>query len=144
MMPPLLWKMMENKLASGWISVTSEIPRMNEEQLKVARKLIKQHCCNFQQGSCIAADWSFCNICPQWNSYSLLCKWFRYAVMPTDKNFCQDVLSPNAQKRHCEICKRLFVPTGPNSKYCEPCAREQKTRKARIRKARSRANMSRF
>lgn len=129
---------------SKWISAASKIPRMSEDQLKSARKLIKQHCCNFQQGSCIALDWSFCNICPQWNSYSLLCKWFRNAVMLNDKNFCHEVLYPNAQKRHCEICKRLFVPTGPNSKYCEACAKEQKTNKARIRKARSRANMSRF
>ena len=129
---------------SKWISAASKIPRMSEDQLKIARKLIKQHCCNFQQGSCIALDWSFCNICPQWNSYSLLCKWFRNAVMLNDKNFCHEVLYPNAQKRHCEICKRLFVPTGPNSKYCEACAKEQKTNKARIRKARSRANMSRF
>ena len=129
---------------SKWISAASKIPRMSEDQLKSARKLIKQHCCNFQQGSCIALDWSFCNICPQWNSYSLLCIWFRNAVMLNDKNFCHEVLYPNAQKRHCEICKRLFVPTGPNSKYCEACAKEQKTNKARIRKARSRANMSRF
>ena len=129
---------------SKWISAASKIPRMSEDQLKSARKLIKQHCCNFQLGSCIALDWSFCNICPQWNSYSLLCKWFRNAVMLNDKNFCHEVLYPNAQKRHCEICKRLFVPTGPNSKYCEACAKEQKTNKARIRKARSRANMSRF
>lgn len=129
---------------SKWISTTSEIPRMNEDQLKIARKLIKQHCCNFQQGSCIALDWSFCSICPQWNSYSLICKWFRTCVMLNDKSFYQEVLYPNVQKHHCEICKKLFFPTGPNSKYCDPCAKEQKREKARIRKARSRANMSRF
>lgn len=122
----------------------SEIPRMNEDQLKTARKLIKQHCCNFQQGSCIAVDWSFCNICPQWYSYSLLCKWFRNCVMPLDKGFQLEVLHPGTGKHHCQVCKRSFVPTGPNSKYCDTCARTQKTEKARIRKARSRANMSRF
>lgn len=119
----------------------SDIPRMNEEQLKVARKLIKQHCCNFQQGSCISVDWSFCNICPQWNSYSLLCKWFRNCVMPLDWGFQQEVLHPHTYKRHCEICKKLYVPTGPNSKYCDSCSIEQRRKKTRIRVARFRAPM---
>lgn len=133
--------MMENRHASGWTLGASKIPRMNEDQLKVARKLIKQYCCNYQQGSCIVLDWSFCNICPQWISYSLLCKWFRNAVMPNDRDFCWEVLNPQAAKRHCQICEKLFVPTGPNSKYCESCATEQRRKKTRTRVARFRADM---
>jgi hypothetical protein len=129
---------------SGWILDVTEIPRMNEEQLKAARRLIRQHCCNFQQGSCIAVDWAFCNICPQWNSYSVICKWFRSYVMPLNKDLTQSVLYPYVRKQHCNVCKKLYVPTGPNSKYCEICAKTQKTKNARIRKARSRARMSRF
>lgn len=126
---------------SKWISTTSEIPRMNEDQLKIARKLIKQHCCNYQQGSCISIDWSFCNICPQWNSYSLICKWFRACVMPLDRGFSQEVLNPGAQRQACIVCRKLFIPTGPNSKYCEICSKDQKRKKTRIRVARFRADM---
>lgn len=122
----------------------SEIPKMNEGQLKTARKLIKQHCCNYQRGNCIAVDWPFCNICPQWSSYSLLCKWFRDCVMPMDCELQQEVLHTKIHKRYCEICKRPYVPTGPNSKYCSSCAKEQKAKNARIRKARSRARLSRI
>lgn len=122
----------------------SEIPRMNEAQLKTARKLIKKHCCNYHRGDCAAVDWSFCNICPQWNSYSVLCKWFQKCVLPLDGNLQQEILRPQTQKRFCEICKRPYVPTGPNSKYCSSCAKDQKTKNARIRKARSRAQLSRF
>lgn len=126
---------------SEWSSIMAEIPRMNETQLKEARKLIKQRCCNYDQGSCLLFDWSFCNICPQWNSYSLICKWFRNCVMPLNKSLCQEVLYPDFRRQHCAICQRLFVPTGPNSKYCEACAKEQKRKKTRIRVARYRADM---
>lgn len=66
---------------------------MNDEQLKQALKLIKQRCCNYDNGSCLIFDWSFCNICPQWISYSLNCKWFRNAVLPNEKLLCVKILN---------------------------------------------------
>ena len=78
---------MANVFVSEWSLTMADIARMNEKQLKEARKLIKKRCCNYDQGSCIILDWSFCNICPQYNSYSVLCKWFRDAVLPITKNW---------------------------------------------------------
>lgn len=69
------------------------IPRMNDKYLKRARKLIKQRYCNYDNGSCLIFDWSFCNSCPQWISYSLNCKRFRNAVLPNDKLLCVKTLN---------------------------------------------------
>lgn len=117
----------------------ADIARMNEKQLKEARKLIKKRCCNYNQGSCIVLDWSFCNICPQYNSYSLLCKWFRDAVLPNNKELENEIYANQPITYRCAVCKRRFSPTGPRSKYCPICSqsvrREQQAKWVRRKRA---------
>ncbi|MDO5546835.1 MAG: cysteine-rich VLP protein [Eubacteriales bacterium] len=103
----------------------ADLPRMNDEQLKQVRKLIKQRCCNYDQGSCLVLDWSFCNICPQWISYSLNCKWFRNAVLPNDPALEAAILQ-NHQKRVCEVCGNPLSSDHPQTKYCPECAVQQR------------------
>ena len=133
------WKMMVNVLVSEWSLTMADIARMNEKQLKEARKLIKKRCCNYDQGSCIILDWSFCNICPQYNSYSVLCKWFRDAVLPNNKELEREIYANQPSKHRCAVCKRRFTPTGPRSKYCPICSqsvrREQQAKWVRRKRA---------
>ena len=117
----------------------AEIVRMNDKQLKEARNLIKQRCCNYDHGSCIVLDWSFCNVCAQYNSYSVLCKWFRNAVLPNNKELEQEIYHSSPITHHCTVCKRKYIPSGPRSKYCPKCAqivrREQQAKWARNKRA---------
>ena len=42
-------------------------------------------CCNYDGGNCIALDDGEECVCVQSISYSLLCRWFRAAVLPLDR-----------------------------------------------------------
>ena len=53
------------------------IERLTPGQLRSVRGLTKR-CCNFLDGDCLLLD----GVCPQYISRSLLCRWFRRAVLP--------------------------------------------------------------
>ena len=61
------------------------IPRLTYRQYRAVRRLVHD-CCNYDGGNCLALDdgWELC-VCVQSITYSLVCKWFRAAVLPTDK-----------------------------------------------------------
>ena len=51
--------------------------RLTPGQLRSVQGLTKR-CCNFLDGECLLLD----SVCPQFISRSLLCRWFRRAVLP--------------------------------------------------------------
>ena len=55
----------------------SSLFRLMPGQLRSVRGLTKR-CCNFLDGDCLLLD----GVCPQHISRSLLCRWFRHAVLP--------------------------------------------------------------
>ena len=63
---------------------TEPIPVMDYRQYRRARRLVHE-CCNYIDGNCIALDDGEECVCVQSISYSLLCRWFRAAVLPQDK-----------------------------------------------------------
>ncbi len=60
------------------------IPVMDYRQYRRARRLVHE-CCNYDGGNCIALDDGEECVCVQSISYSLLCRWFRAAVLPLDE-----------------------------------------------------------
>ena len=56
-------------------------PRMTEGQLRRARKLIRRLCANYDEGNCLALDEGEGCVCVQSISYSLLCRYFKEAVL---------------------------------------------------------------
>ena len=106
--------------------------RMTPNQHKRANALIHKLCCNYCDGICIVLD---CE-CVQCNSYSVMCKWFRSAILPQDKALLTEVVQPEKFKR-CVICGTAFTPKSNRGKYCEQCARtERKKKKAEYEKKR--------
>lgn len=65
----------------------SEIPHMTYQQYRTARRL-ERECCNYDCGNCLLLDDGEECICPQSITYSLICKWFRAAVLPLDAGLC--------------------------------------------------------
>ena len=61
------------------------IKRLSPRQSRKVNTLVKKECCNCENGNCILLDDGDTCVCPQLISYSLLCKWFRIAVLPLDK-----------------------------------------------------------
>ena len=79
------------------------IPRLTYQQYRAVRRLVHD-CCNYDGGNCLALDdgWEPC-VCVQSITYSLVCKWFRAAVLPTDKGLCAALLH-RGQARPCAEC----------------------------------------
>ena len=98
----------------------SDIIRITPEQARSCRVLIKNQCCNYDNGNCILLDDGDPCICPQSISYSLNCKWFRTAVLPNDKELYIRLMKPAVSKK-CIVCGAKYEPTGRNSKYCDKC-----------------------
>ena len=107
--------------------------RLTPGQLRSVRGLTKR-CCNFLDGDCLLLD----GVCPQYISRSLLCRWFRRAVLPRQPKLEQAILSPK-ELRRCEVCGRGFLTHFGRAKYCRDCAakvhRKQKAESARKRRS---------
>ena len=95
--------------------------QMTPGQRRKANALIRKICCNYDSGNCIALDDGEECVCVQSISYSLLCKWFINAVLPTDKALHAEIMG-EAVKR-CAVCKAVFAPRSNRAKYCKGCAR---------------------
>ena len=68
--------------------------RLTPGQLRSVRGLT-QRCCNFLDGDCLLLD----GVCPQFISRSLICRWFRRAVLPQQPKLEQVILSPKKLRR---------------------------------------------
>ena len=109
---------------------------MDYKQYRRVRKLVHM-CCNYDGGNCIALDDGEECICVQSISYSLLCKWFRAAVLPLDQALETALLYREDMKR-CAVCGQAFLPGSNRAKYCKFCVatvhRKQKTDSDRKRR----------
>ena len=66
--------------------------RMTPAQRKQAASLIRRECCCCEDGNCIVLDDGDTCTCPQTISFSVCCKWFRWAVLPLDGTLIQAVI----------------------------------------------------
>lgn len=113
------------------------IPVMNYQQYRRARRLVHE-CCNYDGGNCLALDDGDECICVQSISYSLLCRWFRAAVLPLDKSLETALLYRRDGKR-CAVCGTLFLPGSNRAKYCPDCAAQAHRRQKAACEQRRRA-----
>lgn len=113
------------------------LPHCDYHQFQRVQGLTRQ-CCNNDGGNCLLLDdgWEPC-VCVQSISRSLVCKYFRAAVLPLDKELETALLYKNKSKRCCR-CGALFLPRSNRGKYCPDCAaavhRKQKAQSERRRR----------
>lgn len=114
---------------------------MTPQQRKRANALIRKTYCNYDGGNCIALDDGEECVCPQTISYSVLCKWFRKAVLPQDKAFEAEILHDGSIKL-CAECGAGFTSISNRAKYCPSCAAKvhRRQKNASDRKRRSNAD----
>ena len=88
---------------------------MTEGQLRRARKLIRRLCANYDEGNCLALDEGEGCVCVQSISYSLLCRYFKEAVLPADAELCAAIGQGADELKRCRSCGKPFQPeaTGP-------------------------------
>ena len=109
---------------------------MNYPQYRRMRKLVHE-CCNYDNGNCILLDDEEECVCVQSISYSLLCKWFRCAVLPLDRPLETALLFQEELKR-CVVCGQSFLPGSNRAKYCKECVVRVKRKHATERKRKQR------
>ena len=118
---------------NGYVEPDGTLFRLTPGQLRSVRGLTKR-CCNFLDGDCLLLD----GVCPQYISRSLLCRWFRRAVLPRQPKLEQAILSPKKLRR-CEVCGKGILARSGRTKYCPACAkkvhRQQKAKSARKRRS---------
>lgn len=114
-----------------------EIKRLTPAQRARCNRLIRRLCANYDGGNCPPLDNGEGCACVQMISYSLLCKYFRRAVLPTDKALYADIY--RQRTRTCERCGKPFAPGSNRQKYCPECGhsirRKQKADSARQRRS---------
>ena len=103
------------------------IVHMNYQQYRTARILVHS-CCNYDCGNCLLLDGGEECICPQSITYSLVCRWFRAAVLPLDAGLCAALLH-RADRRKCVLCGGYYLPKSNRAKYCPDCAVTARRRK---------------
>ena len=112
--------------------------RMTPAQRKQANALIRRECCCYEDGNCIVLDDGDACTCPQMISFSVCCKWFRWAVLPLAGTLEAEIYRDKDLKR-CAVCGGVFVPKSNRAKYCPDCAarvhRRQKTESERKRRS---------
>ena len=110
-----------------------EILRLTPSQRSRCNRLIKRLCANFDDGNCLLLDDGESCICPQTISYSLLCRYFRNAVLPAEKELYADIFKQRTY--HCAECGAAFVPNSNRQKYCPSCSKKvHRRQKKRERK----------
>ncbi|WP_363323766.1 cysteine-rich VLP protein [uncultured Oscillibacter sp.] len=116
----------------------NSIPHLRYQQFRTVQRLVHQ-CCNNVDGNCLLLDdgWEPC-VCVQSISRSLVCKYFRAAVLPLDREL-ETVLLYKKDSKPCCRCGVLFRPGSNRGKYCPGCAaavhRQQKAESERRRRA---------
>ena len=104
------------------------IPRMTYRQYRKARRLTHE-CCNYCDGNCLLLDDGEECVCVQSISYSLLCRWFKAAVLPLDAALCAEISKSREEVKHCAVCGAAFVPKSNRAKYCPDCAARVRRKK---------------
>lgn len=110
---------------------------LTPSQRRRCNRLIKRLCANYDDGNCLLLDDGEPCVCPQTISYSLLCRYFRNAVLPADKELYADIFKQRAYR--CAECGAVFTPNSNRQKYCTVCGkrihRKQKTESERRRRS---------
>ena len=115
------------------------LPRLTPKHRQRANALIKRLCANYEGGNCLALDDGEPCVCVQSISYSLLCKYFRNAVLPAEPMLEANILGTRFEK--CVSCGAPILKKGNRKKYCDRCAvrayKKQQAEYARRKRAES-------
>ena len=91
------------------------IPHLTYQQFRTVQRLVHE-CCNNDNGNCLLLDdgWEPC-VCVQSISRSLICKYFRAAVLPLDRELETALLYKRDSKPCCRCGALFLVPIGGNT-----------------------------
>ena len=77
-------------------------PPMRPRQHLRAYDLVRRECCNYDDGMCIVLENGYGDACVQCISHSVMCRWFRDAVLPLDAG-----LDDKRDRSKCHLGKQV-------------------------------------
>ncbi len=102
--------------------MSDKLPRMDYRQHRRARRLVHE-CCNYDGGNCLLLDDGEPCVCVQSISLSLMCRWFRVAILPLDGELAAALLYRGAGNGAPSAARPLSPnPTGENTAPTAPDA----------------------
>lgn len=110
------------------VDMANQRKYMSYPQYRKARRLTHE-CCNYCNGNCLLLDDGEECVCVQSISYSLLCRWFRVAVLPLDAALCAEITKGRDEIKRCAVCGAAFTPNSNRAKYCPDCAVQVRRKK---------------
>ena len=120
----------------------SDMKRLTPPQSRKVNTLVRRTCCNCDNGNCILLDDGDYCVCPQLISCSLLCKWFRIAVLPADKELYAELYHTEDMRR-CSVCGAPFASGSNRAIYCPDCRKRITRRQTAERMRKMRGNVTR-
>ena len=112
--------------------------RLSTQDTKEVKSLARKLCCNYYEGNCLLLDNGEQHECPQCCARSVVCKWFRDAVLPQNNNLSTRLTMPPKTKA-CENCSRIFVYKSKKAQYCPDCKKKIARIRATQRKRKQRS-----
>ena len=98
-------------------------------QIQQKARRLTHECCNYCNGNCLLLDDGEECVCVQSISYSLLCRWFKVAVLPLDAALCAEITKGRDEIKRCAVCGAAFTPNSNRAKYCADCAVQVRRKK---------------
>lgn len=91
--------------------------RLNEAQYRKVKKLTRRLCANNDGGCCLLLDDGDPCVCVQAISFSLLCRYFREAVLPADRGLCADIMRQHDTRKNVSCAESRSTPAAiaPNT-----------------------------
>lgn len=91
--------------------------RLNEAQYRKVKKLTRRLCANNDGGCCLLLDDGDPCVCVQAISFSLLCRYFREAVLPADRELCADIMRQHNTRKNVNCAASHSTPAviAPNT-----------------------------
>ncbi len=111
----------------------ADLMRMDDRQFHRAKRLIRQLCANYDGGNCLPLDDGDACPCPQLITRTLICKYFRAAVLPSDRALWAEIMAGRPVKS-CRVCGAPVFSPSNAAKYCPACAARERRRRDRERK----------
>ena len=100
-----------------------EIIRMDRGTARRVKAMVRRQCANYDGGNCLLLDNGETAPCPQLITSSLICKYFRSAVLPDDAALYIALIPPSVGTvLRCRDCGQLFAAPKHNTLYCPVCA----------------------
>ncbi len=115
---------------------------MDYRQHQAARRLVHE-CCNYDEGNCLLLDDGEPCVCVQSISFSLMCHWFRVAVLPLDGELAAALLCRGKPETVCRLRGGLCPQIQPGE-ILPRLRRAHEENQSRREKAETKAEMSRF